>query len=267
MSVGGRQLTNLRYADDTTLISRTAPELQNLIDRVKSTSEEYGLFLNVKKTKVMIYGGSPNQPVKADGEDIEVVNTFNFLGSVIVDEGGSSQEIRRRLAMARTAAIGLTDIWKDRGITKTTKKSIMNALVFPIATYGSETWAVGKADRSKVQAFEMWCWRKMLRMSWKEHKINEFVRCQVGEYTPLCHKIVRNKLQYFGHISRREGDCLEKIIVQGMMEGQRRRGRQKTRWTDGIKESTGLSVTAAYRIAQDRHSWNDIIKRVTTSQP
>ena len=267
VSVGGRQLTNLRYADDTTLIARTAPELQNLIDRVKSTSEEYGLFLNVKKTKVMIYGGSPNQPVKADGEDIEVVNTFNFLGSVIVDEGGSSQEIRRRLAMARTAAIGLTDIWKDRGITKTTKKSILNALVFPIATYGSETWAVGKADRSKVQAFEMWCWRKMLRISWKEHKTNEFVRCQVGEYTPLYHKIVRNKLQYFGHISRREGDCLEKIIVQGMMEGQRRRGRQKTRWTDGIKESTGLSVTAAYRIAQDRHSWNDIIKRVTTSQP
>ena len=170
--------------------------------------------------------------------------------------------------MARTAAIGLTDIWKDRGITKTTKKSIMSALVFPIATYGSETWAVGNADRSKVQAFEMWCWRKMLRISWKEHKTNEFVRCQVGEYTPLYHKIVHNKLQYFGRISRREGDCLEKIIVQGMMEGQRRRGRQKTRWTDGIKESTGLSVTAAYRtIAQDRHSWNDIIKRVTTSKP
>ena len=124
----------------------------------------------------------------------------------------------------------------------------------------------GKADRSKVQAFEMWCWRKMLRISWKEHKTNEFVRCQVGGYTPLYQKIVHNKLQYFGHISRREGDCLEKIIVQGMMEGQRRRGRQKTRWTDGIKESTGLSVTAAYRIAQDRHSWNNIIKRVTTSQ-
>ena len=111
----------------------------------------------------------------------------------------------------------------------------------------------------------MWCWRKMLRISWKEHKTNEFVRCQVGEYTPLYHKIVCNKLQYFGHILRREGDCLEKIIVQGMMERQRRRGRQETRWTDGIKESTGLPVTAAYRIAQDRHSWNDIIKRVTTS--
>ena len=125
-----------------------------------------------------------------------------------------------------------------------------------------------KQTEVKSRAFEMWCLRKMLRISWKEHKTNEFVRCQVGEYTPLYHKIVRNKLQYFGHISRREGDCLEKIIVQGMMEGQRRRGsRQKTRWTDGIKESTGLSVTAAYRIAQDRHSWNDIIKRVTTSQP
>ena len=106
----------------------------------------------------------------------------------------------------------------------------------------------------------------MLRISWREHKTNDFVRCQVGEYTPLCQKIIRNKLQYFGHISRREGDCLEKIIVQGMMEGHRRRGRQKTRWIDGIRDYTGLSVTAAYRRAQDRRSWNDIIKRVTTGQ-
>ena len=224
------------------------------------------MFLNVKKTKVMICGGNVDQQVKAGGEDIEVVNTFNFLGSLIVDEGGSSQEIKRRLAMARTSAIALTDIWKDRGISRTTKMNIMDALVFPIATYGSETWAIGRADRSRIQALEQWCWRKMLRISWKEHKTNEFVRSQIGDHTSLCQKIDRNKLQYFGHVSRRNGDCLEKIIVQGHVDGQRRRGRQKTRWTDGIKECTGLSLTAAYRLAQDRNSWNDIIKRVTTGQ-
>ena len=266
VSIGGRQLTNLRYADDTTLIARTASDLQDLINRVKKTSEEYGLFLNVKKTKVMICGGNMDQHVEADGEDIETVNTFNFLGSLIVDEGGSSQEIRRRLAMARASAIALTEIWKDRGISRATKKNIMDALVFPIATYGSETWAVGKADRSRIQAFENWCWRKMLRISWKEHKTNEFVESQIGDHTSICQKIDCNKLQYFGHISRRNGDCLEKIIIQGQVEGQRKRGRPKIRWTDGIKEATDLSLTAAYRLAQDRNSWNDVIKRVTTGQ-
>ena len=142
----------------------------------------------------------------------------------------------------------------------------MDALVFPIATYGSETWAVGKADRSRIQAFENWCWRKMLRISWKEHKTNEFVESQIGDHTSICQKIDCHKLQYFGHISRRNGDCLEKIIIQGQVEGQRKRGRPKIRWTDGIKEVTDLSLTAAYRLAQDRNSWNDVIKRVTTGQ-
>ena len=120
----------------------------------------------------MIYGGTldQNQALHADDEDIEVVNNFNFLGSLIVNEGGSSKDIRRRLAMARTSAISLTDIWKDRGISRTTKVRLMNAFVFPIATYGSETWAVGKADRNRINAFEMGCWwRRMLRISWQEH--------------------------------------------------------------------------------------------------
>ena len=267
VSIGGRQITNLRYADDTTLIARTAAELQDLIERVKKTSEEYGLLLNVKKTKVMICGGTNDHRIQADGEDIEVVNTFNFLGSLIVDTGGSSEEIKRRLALARSSTISLTSIWKDRGISRKTKIRIMNALVFPIATYGSETWALGAADRKKINAFEMWCWRRMLRISWREHKTNEFVNNQIGSRITLCQKIDKIKLQYFGHIARREGDNLEKIITQGHVEGKRKRGRQKTRWSDGIKEITGLNVCTASRYAQDRVGWNVIIDRVTTGQP
>ena len=267
VSIGGRQITNLRYADDTTLIARTAAELQDLIERVKKTSEEYGLLLNVKKTKVMICGGTNDHRIQADEEDIEVVNTFNFLGSLIVDTGGSSEEIKRRLAMARSSTISLTSIWKDRGISRKTKIRIMNALVFPIATYGSETWALGAADRKKINAFEMWCWRRMLRISWREHKTNEFVNNQIGSRITLCQKIDKIKLQYFGHIARREGDNLEKIITQGHVEGKRKRGRQKTRWSDGIKEITGLNVCTASRYAQDRVGWNVIIDRVTTGQP
>ena len=94
------------------------------------------------------------------------------------NEGGSSKDIRRRLAMARTSAISLTDIWKDRGISRTTKIRLMNALVFPIATYGSETWAVGKADRNRINAFEMWCLRRMLRISLEENAENVMERTQ-----------------------------------------------------------------------------------------
>ncbi|PIK33998.1 endonuclease-reverse transcriptase [Apostichopus japonicus] len=266
VSIGGRQINNLRYADDTTLLARTAAELQDLIERVKQSSEEYGLYLNVKKTKVMICGGKNDHHIQADGEDVEVVNTFNFLGSLIVDGGGCSQEIRRRLAMARSSAINLTDIWKDRGISRNTKIHIMNALVFPIATYGSETWALGAVDRKKIHAFEMWCWRRMLRISWKERKSNDFVKNQIGAKVTLCQKIDKNKLQYFGHISRREGDNLEKIITQGHVEGHRKRGRPKVRWADGIKEITGMNICAAHRFAQDRSGWNVIINRVTKGQ-
>ena len=114
----------------------------------------------------------------------------------------------------------------------------------------------------------MWCWRRMLRISWQEHKTNVFVRNLIGEDRPtLSSKINKNKLQYFGHISRREGDNLEKIFMQGCVAGSRRRGRQKLRWTDGIKELTGLSINVAYRSALDRQKWNYIINRVTKGQP
>ena len=123
-----------------------------IIHGVKKSSEEYGLYLNIKKTKIMIYGRNADQPVKADGEDIEVANTFNFHGSLVVDEGGSSHWIQRRLDMVRTPAFK-----RDKGISRAAEIIIMDALVFSIATYGSETWAVGMtSEKSKIQDFEMW---------------------------------------------------------------------------------------------------------------
>ena len=125
---------------------------------------------------------------------------------------------------------------------------------------------MGKADRYRINAFAIW--RRMLRISWKEHKTNVFVRNQIGVDRPtLLSKIIKNKLRYFGHISRREGDNLEKIIVQGCVAGSRRHCRQKLCWTDGIKEFTGLSINIAYRSAMDRQKWNSIITRVTKGQP
>ena len=168
--------------------------------------------------------------------------------------------------MARASCISLTDIWKDRGISRETKIRIMHTLVFPIALYGCETWSVGMADKKKIVAFEMWCWRRMLRIPWMEHKTNDFVLNQIGQNATVFTKIERSKLQYFGHICRRQGDNIENIIMQGRMEGSRRRGRQKLRWSDGIKQTTGLSLVTAHRLAQDRVIWKNIINRVTKGQ-
>ena len=166
LSIGGYKLSNLRYADDTTLVATSALELEELLLIVKAKSEALGLRLNVSKTKIMIVGSDGNEdPIVVDGTEVEHVTQFNFLGSLITTSSGCSTELRRRMAMAKSAMVGLNKILTDRGITKATKKCLVSALIFPIATYGCESWTLTKADQSRITSFEMWCWRRMLRIS------------------------------------------------------------------------------------------------------
>ena len=173
LSIGGYKLSNLRYADDTTLVATSALELEELLLIVKAKSEALGLRLNVSKTKIMIVGSDGNEdPIVVDGTEVEHVTQFNFLGSLITTSSGCSTELRRRMAMAKSAMVGLNKIWTDRGITKATKKRLVSALIFPIATYGCESWTLTKADQSRITSFEMWCWRRMLRISWYVKRSN-----------------------------------------------------------------------------------------------
>ena len=173
ISIGGRMITNLRYADDTTLIAETKNELIAIMERVKLASEKAGLYLNVGKTKVMMSEDQGEMVV--DGKHIEVVSHFIFLGSLITKDGFCEKEIRRRLAMGRSAMGGLTKIWKDRGITLRTKIRLVKALVFPIVLYGSESWTMRKLERNMIDAFELWCWRRLLRVTRIYRKINVWV--------------------------------------------------------------------------------------------
>jgi hypothetical protein len=133
----------------------------------KTNSEKFGLFLNVAKTKVMIINQKDeNADVKAGNQTIEVVDQFNFLGSMISNQGGCSVEIKRRLAIAKTSMCAMGKLWKDRGISKATKIRLVSTLIFPIATYACETWVINAADRRRIEAFEMWCWRKLLCVLW-----------------------------------------------------------------------------------------------------
>ena len=168
-------------------------------------------------------------------------------------------------AMARSAMVKLSKIWADRGITRTTKTRLVQALVFPIATYASETWTLTQADRNRIAAFEMWCWRRMLRIPWTEKRTNSSVLQEIGVTKRLLQNICIQNLRYFGHVSRRGGNNLEKVIMQGMVEGKRRRGRPRARWIDQIKAVTGYPLRLCYSLAEDRHLWHRI-SEVTSCQ-
>ena len=154
------KLLNLIYAEDTTLIAATKYYLTKLITTVKRASEEARLYLNVKKTKVMTTCKLDN--IIVDDNNIEIIDTFIFLGFLITNDGVIDKEQRRRLTMEKCAMRSLKLIFKDRGIRLTTQIMIVQTLVFPSILYGAETWTIKKADRKTIDAFELWCWRKLL---------------------------------------------------------------------------------------------------------
>ena len=167
-----QQLPN-KYADDTTLLAGTKEDLIELVERVRRASEKAGLYLNVGKTKVMTTGDIGE--VTVDGKDIDVVTKFVFLGALITKDGLCEKEVRRRIAMGKAAMGGLTSIWKDRGVTMETKVKLVKVLVFPIVIYGAETWTMRKHEIRKIDAFELWCWRRVLRVWWMERKTNIWI--------------------------------------------------------------------------------------------
>ena len=250
--IGGLRLTNLRYADDTSLLEGTERHLVQNLENLRAASEKAGLYLHVGKTKLMTTGVIGD--VFVNGEKVEVVNNFSFLGAHITNDGLCEKEIRRRIGMGKAAMGRLTKIWKDRGITLRTKVKLVRTLVFPIVLYGAETWTVRKSERKKLDAFEMWCWRRVLRVSWRERRTNEWVINTINPEWTLESRVVKAALSYFGHVARSEG--MEKMVMLGKVGGNRRRGRPRTRWLDSIKEVCGpISIRDMIVEAQERTKW------------
>ena len=258
----GLLIRDLRYADDTALLATTPTGLENLILSVKDHSEQKGLHLNVKKTKIMDTDKCKNQAViKIDGEEIERVNNFEYLGARIEATGKSTPEIRRRLAMAGSKLKKMEKIWKGQCID--TKLRILKSTVFPTATYGCEAWTLNSTDNKKITAFEMKCYRKILRISWIEKVSNEEVLSRIGITSPTLLQIVKKlKLKYFGHIKRHES--LEKHILETKVEGRRGRGRPARRWEEDIRDWLGTTTTKAGRMAQDRAVFRRKVREATS---
>ena len=160
--IAGRKINNLRYADDTTLMAESEEELKSLLVKIKEESEKVGLKLNIQKTQIMASG--PITSWKIDEETLETVSDFIFLGSKITADGDCSHEIKRRLLLGRKVMTNLDSILKSRDITLPTEVRLVKAMVFPVVMYGCESWTVKKAERQRNDAFELWCWRRLLRV-------------------------------------------------------------------------------------------------------
>ena len=162
IKVAGRNINNLRYAYDTTLMAEGEEELKSLLMKVKEEIEKVGLKLNIQKTKIMASG--PITSWQIDGETVETVADFNFFGFKITADGHYSREIKRHLLFGRKVMTNLDSILKSRDITLPTKIHLVKAMVFPVVMYGCESWTIKKADHRRIDAFELWCWRRLLRV-------------------------------------------------------------------------------------------------------
>ena len=173
IKIARRNINNLRYADDTTLMAESEEELKSLLMKVKEQSEKAGLKLNIQKTKIM--ASVPIMSWQIDGETMETVTDLIFLGSNITADGDCSHEIKRCLLLGRKAMTNLDIILKNRDITLPTKVHLAKAMVFPVVVYGCECWTIERAECQRIDAFELWHWRKLLRVSWSARRSNQSI--------------------------------------------------------------------------------------------
>ena len=192
-----RNINNLRYADDTTLMAESEGELKSLLMKVKE-SEKVGLKLNIQKTKIMASG--PITSWQIDGETMKTVTDFIFLGSKITADGDCRHEIKRQLLLGRKAMTKLDSILKSRDITLPTKIHLVKAMVFPVVMYRCESWTIKKAECQKIDAFELWCWRRLLRIPWTARRSNQSILNEINPEYSLEELMLKMKLQYFGHL-------------------------------------------------------------------
>ena len=217
IKIAGRNINNLRYADDTTFMAESEEELKILLMKVKEESEKVGFKLNIQKTKIMA-----SDPITLWQIDGETVSDVIFLGSRITADGDCSHGIKRHLLLGRKVFTNLDSIFKSRDITLSTKVHL-KAMVFPVVMYGCDIWTIKKAEHRRIDAFELCCWRRLLRVPWTARRSNQSILKEISPGCSLEGLMLRLKLQYLDHLMRR-ADSLEKTLMLGKTEGRRRRG-------------------------------------------
>lgn len=239
--------------------------MADLLARIENASLQFGLKINQAKTKLMVID-RPKKLQFTGALNLDIVDDFVYLGANISNTGSCEKEIRRRIGMAKNAMAQLAKIWRDRNISRNTKKKLVQTLVFSIFSYGSETWVIKKADRDRIDAFEMWCWRKMLQIPWTAFRTNASILRELSIKIRLSTICLRRILEFFGHIARKDGQHIEQLMVTGKVDGKRPRGRSPTRWSDQIRSALNTNLHKALHEAKDRNRWRELVHKKIIQQ-
>jgi hypothetical protein len=261
VSVHGYMLNNLAFADDIDMIEETNDALQTSVEQIHKAGEETGLKINKGKTKTLVFGQQQiDKELKVDGETIENVTEFEYLGSLITWDNDCSAKIKRRIAKATGAMAGFNKVWRSKDISVETKVEIIRTCIFSILLYASEAWTIKKADKDRLLAFEMKCFRRILHIRWEQKITNTEVRRRVKAQENIFQRFMRRKLNLFGHICRMDSKRLLKTVVFGMIDGKNRRGRPNREWLDDIVDWCAKDIHEVLDDTADRQTWTKCVE-------
>ena len=265
IKINGININNIRYADDTVLIADSEKELQNLVDKVEVESERLGLQLNVKKTYSMVITKKKKTPqcvLKTKCGDVSQVESFVYLGSTLTSDGRSDTEIKRRIGIAKKAFRGLGQVLKNKQISLNTKKRILKCYVWSTLMYGCESWNIIQAMQERLEAAEIWFFKRMLNISWMDRMTNEAILRKANTRRALMTMITTRQLRFLGHVNRKE--TIEYLAMTGKIEGKRARGRQRMTLMSNVIRRMGGTWTACevLQASKERRNWTDIIANV-----